>query len=80
VAPRDEVKHPTEVTCEAMRLGGHQSQSSDAEVVPSMWSSVGPIDRVTTVALTRRDPQTIMGRATRAARPSGKGHREHHHM
>jgi hypothetical protein len=31
-------------------------------------------------ALTLYDPQTIMGRTTRAARQSGKGHREHHRV
>ena len=47
VVPRDEVKHPNEVACDSRRLGGRQSQSSDAEVIPIMWSSAGPIDRVT---------------------------------
>ena len=67
MAPRGEVKHPNEVACDSMRLGGRQSQRSDGEVVPIIWSLAGPIDRVTTVALTPYDPQTIMGRATRAA-------------
>ena len=29
VALRDEVKHPNEVACDSMRLGGSQSQSSE---------------------------------------------------
>jgi len=80
VAPKDEVKHPTEVASNAMPLGGCQSQCSDGEVVPIMWSLARPIDRVTTVALTPYDPQIIMGRPIRAARPSGNRQREHHRV